>query len=175
MKANEKELSVRKWVIAVSIAVPLVVAVLLGIREPIGNLDTTFLPPIYAAMNGLTAICLVAAVMAIKKGKRKLHENLIKLCMAFSLLFLLMYVVYHVTTGHTVYGGEGISKGIYFFILITHIALSIGILPIVLFTYVKAWSGNFESHKKWAKIAFPLWLYVAVTGVIVYLMLRPYY
>lgn len=175
MKANEKELAVRKWVVAVSIIVPLVVAILLGIREPIADINTRFLPPIYATMNGLTAVFLVFAVVAIKKGNRTLHEKLIKLCMAFSLLFLLMYVVYHVTTGHTVYGGQGFLRFIYFFVLISHITLSIGILPIVLFTYVKAWSGNYEAHKKWAKIAFPLWMYVAVTGVIVYLMLMPYY
>src|SRR5690606_3729561 len=93
----------------------------------------------------------------------------------FRSLFLLMYVAYHMTSDSTPYGGEGVLKYIYLFILITHIILSIIIIPFVLITYVRGISGNFEKHRKIAKITFPLWLYVAVTGVIVYLMISPYY
>lgn len=163
----------KKLIIILSIVIPVAVAALFGIK--IKGYDTSFLPPIYASVNGLTAIFLVAAVIAIKNQKRKLHENLIKVCIGLSISFLFMYVTYHITSESTKYGGSGTVKYVYFFILITHILLSVGIIPLVLFTYVKAWSGKFEAHKKLAKITFPLWLYVAVTGVVVYVMISPYY
>jgi len=147
---------------------------LFGIKIP--NVEPlNFLPPIYATINGLTAILLVMAVIAIKKGKRKLHESLMKTSLVFSLLFLVMYVAYHMTSNTTVYGGEGVLKYVYYFVLISHILLSIIIIPLVLISYTRALSGLFVDHKKMARIAFPLWLYVAVTGVIVYLMISPYY
>ncbi len=163
-----------KLIIAVSIIVPLLVAMLLGV-DKIPGYDFSFLPPIYATFNGLTAVLLVAAVVSIKNGKRKLHQRLINFCVILSVAFLLMYVVYHATSDPTKFGGEGAIRYVYFVILITHILLSIVIIPLVLFTYVRAWYGNFERHRALAKFAFPLWLYVAVTGVIVYLMISPYY
>ena len=183
------------WV--VSILVPVVVALLLftkweydqlvfDMRIPnynpvilIDNLPTakplTFLPPIYATINGLTAVLLVIAVYYIKNGKRKIHENLIKVCIALSLSFLVMYIAYHITTDPTPFGGSGLVSYIYFFILITHILLSIVVIPMVLVSYSRAFQSKFASHKKIAKVTFPVWLYVAVTGVIVYLMISPYY
>ncbi len=183
------------WV--VSILVPVVVALLLftkweydqlvfDMRIPnydpvilIDNLPTakplTFLPPIYATINGLTAVLLVIAVYYIKNGKRKIHENLIKVCIALSLSFLVMYIAYHITTDPTPFGGSGLVSYIYFFILITHILLSIVVIPMVLVSYSRAFQSKFSSHKKIAKVTFPVWLYVAVTGVIVYLMISPYY
>ena len=134
-----------------------------------------FLPPIYATINGLTAVCLVLAVYFIKNGKRSLHENLIKICIGLSLCFLVMYIAYHITTDPTKFGGNGIFAFIYYFILVTHILLSVTVIPFVLVSYVRAITGDFERHKKIAKITFPIWLYVAVTGVIVYLMIAPYY
>jgi putative membrane protein len=163
----------RKLIIAVSILIPVVVAILFGVKVP--GYDLTFLPPIYASINGITAVLLVTAVIAVKNRKLKLHETLIKICMLLSAAFLVMYVLYHMTSDSTPYGGEGSIRYVYFFILITHILLSIAIIPLVLFTFSKAWFGNFERHKALAKFAFPLWLYVAVTGVIVYLMISPYY
>ncbi|HEY8934648.1 MAG TPA: DUF420 domain-containing protein [Cyclobacteriaceae bacterium] len=163
-----------KLIVAVSIVIPVVVAILFGV-DKVPGYDTSFLPPIYAAINGLTAILLVAAVIAIKNNNRKLHEALMKTCIGLSLLFLVMYVIYHMTSDKTVYGGEGILRYFYLFILITHIVLSIAIIPLVLFTYVRAVRGNFVKHRALAKITFPIWLYVAVTGVIVYLMISPYY
>ena len=94
---------------------------------------------------------------------------------ALSVAFLVMYVAYHMTSDSTKYGGEGAMRYVYFFILITHILLSIAIIPLVLITYVRALAKRFDRHRKIAKITFPLWLYVAVTGVIVYLMISPYY
>jgi len=175
---NNKETKYNKLITVVSIAIPVVVALLFGInlRKMGFDVETlSFLPPIYATINGFTAVLLVAAVIAIKNGKRKLHENLMKIAIACSVAFLVMYVAYHMTSDSTKFGGEGLIKYVYYFILITHIVLSVVIIPLVLTTYVKAWSQQFDKHKKIAKITFPIWLYVAVTGVVVYLMISPYY
>lgn len=169
---NSKKYSLWIWIL--SIAIPVVVAVLFSVRIP-GVERMGFLPPIYATINGLTAILLLVAVFQIKKGNRKRHEQLMKTCIVLSVLFLGMYVTYHMTSDSTPYGGEGIVRYLYFFILITHIILSIVVIPFVLITYVRAISGNFKQHKKIAKITFPLWLYIAITGVIVYVMISPYY
>lgn len=167
-----------KWIVILSVAIPLVVALLFGVNLRKLGYDVqplSFLPPIYATINGLTAVVLVVAVLAIKNGKRKLHENLMKFAILLSILFLGMYVAYHMTSDSTKFGGEGAIKYIYYFILITHILLSVIIIPFVLVTYVKALSQRFDKHRKIAKITFPMWLYVAVTGVIVYVMISPYY
>jgi putative membrane protein len=134
-----------------------------------------FLPPIYAAINGLTAVLLVCAVWAIKKGNRKRHQQFINVCITLSLLFLLMYIGYHMTSDPTPFGGDGWLKVLYYFILVSHIILSVAVIPLVLHTYSQAYLGKFESHRKWAKYTFPVWLYVAVTGVLVYFMISPYY
>lgn len=167
-----------KWIIVLSIAIPLIVALLFGVNLRKLGYDVeplSFLPPIYASINGLTAIVLVVAVIAVKNGKRSLHENLMKFAIALSVLFLGMYVAYHMTSDSTKFGGEGAIKYVYYFILITHISLSVIIIPLVLITFVRALSQRFDQHKKIARITFPIWLYVAVTGVIVYLMISPYY
>ena len=171
---TQKEKRFNRYITIVSIIIPLVVVILFGIRipnvEPLG-----FLPPIYASINGATAVLLIAAVIAIKNGKQKLHQNLMTSCIALSVVFLVMYVAYHMTSDSTPYGGEGWLRYVYFFILITHIMLSIVIIPLVLKTYARAYLKKFEQHRKIARITFPIWLYVAVTGVIVYLMISPYY
>lgn len=178
MEDNTVEQKYNKWIVLLSIAIPIVVAVLFKVKLKDFGFDVaplSFLPPIYAAVNGLTAILLVAAVMAVKNGNRKRHELLMKMAIGCSIAFLAMYVAYHMTADSTKYGGEGVLKYVYFFILITHIILSIVIIPLVLITYVRALANKFDKHKKIAKITFPIWLYVAVTGVIVYLMISPYY
>jgi len=162
------------WIWICSIAIPIAVAVLFSIRIP-GVERLGFLPPIYASINGLTAILLVLAVIQIKKGNRKNHERLMKTCIILSVVFLLMYVTYHMTSDSTSYGGEGALRYIYLVILLSHILLSVVVIPFVLITYVRAISGRFKQHKKIARVTFPLWLYVAVSGVIVYLMISPYY
>ena len=175
---TEEEKKYKGVIWTLSVIIPLAVAALFGINLQKMGYDVeplSFLPPIYATINGLTAVCLVIAVSAIKRGNVKMHENLIKLCMVFSSLFLLMYVAYHMTSTSTSYGGEGAIKYVYFFILVTHIILSIIIIPFVLFTFVRGIAGAYERHKKLARITYPMWLYVAVTGVIVYLMISPYY
>ncbi len=172
ISANEKQF--KKWITAVSIAVPLLVALLFMYKIPDAK-PLTFLPPIYASINGLTAILLIAAVIAIKNGKRGIHQKLMTTCIILSALFLVMYVAYHMTSQSTPYGGEGTLRYVYFFILLTHILLSIAVIPLVLITYSKGYLENYVAHRKWAKYTFPIWLYVAVTGVIVYLMISPYY
>lgn len=175
---NAVELKYRKWIIILSIAIPVVVAILFGIKLKDFGFDVeplSFLPPIYASINGFTAVLLIAAVLAIKNGKRKLHENLMKTAIACSVAFLGMYVAYHMTADSTKFGGDGMIKYLYYFILFTHIVLSVAIIPMVLITYVRALAQRFDKHKKLARITFPIWLYVAITGVIVYLMISPYY
>lgn len=163
-----------KLIVVLSILIPVVVAVLFGVKIP--NVEPLrFLPPIYATINGLTALILVLAFFAIKKKNLVLHENLMTTALWCSVAFLIMYVAYHMTSDSTKFGGEGVVKYIYYFVLITHILLSIIIIPFVLITYVRAITNNIEKHKKIAKITFPLWLYVAISGVIVYIMISPYY
>ena len=168
----------KKLIIFISIFLPVAVAALFGINLQKLGFDVeplNFLPPIYATINGLTAIVLVLAVLAIKKGNRTLHENLMKVCIGLSLLFLGMYIAYHMTSNSTAFGGEGVVRMVYYFILISHIILSIAIIPLVLITYSRTLSAQFDKHKKIAKITFPIWLYVAVSGVVVYFMISPYY
>ena len=176
------------WIWIVSIAIPVVVAVLFTVRIP-GVERMGFLPPIYATVNALTAIVLIMALIQIKKGNRKTHERFMKIAIGLSVLFLLMYVVYHMTSDSTKFGdtnGDGLLsdlessalgavKYVYYLLLFSHILLSVTVIPFVLVTYVRAINGDFKMHKKIARVTFPLWLYVAITGVIVFLMISPFY
>lgn len=178
MEKNSLEKKYNPFIVAISILIPVVVAVLFNIKlkdvgcpvEPM-----PYLPPIYAFINGLTAVVLVSAIVAIKNKKRVIHERLMTIAITLSLLFLVLYVVYHMTTDSTKYGGDGVLKYVYYYILFSHIFLSIAVIPMVLTAYIRALSERFDSHKKIAKITFPIWLYVTVTGVIVYYMIAPYY
>jgi putative membrane protein len=191
-KKNTVEKKYNIWIILVSIVIPVAVAVLFSVKLKDLGVDVvplTFLPPIYAGINGLTAILLFAAVQSVRKGHRKRHENLMKTAIGCSLAFLVMYIAYHMTTENTVFGDlnhdgtadaseiakAGIWRYVYLFILLTHILLSIAIIPMVLVSYVRALGQRFDRHKKIGKITYPLWLYVAITGVVVYLMISPYY
>lgn len=175
---SQTEQKYKIWIIILSVVIPVAVAFMFSIKLKDLGFDVKplkFLPPVYAAINAVTAILLIAAITAIKKGNRKLHENLMKSAIACSVAFLLMYVAYHLTTERTEFGGAGTIKTIYRFILATHIILSIATIPLVLITYVRALAQRFDKHKKIAKITFPIWLYVAITGVVVYFMIAPYY
>lgn len=178
MENTTIEKKFKSLIIIVSVVIPLAVVLLFSIRLKDFGINVeplSFLPPIYATINGITALLLILGVIAIKNGNRALHQKLMTSAIACSLVFLVMYVAYHMTAESTKFGGEGAVKGIYYFLLISHIILSVTIIPLVLFTYVRALSGEFDRHKKLARITFPLWLYVAVTGVVVYLMIAPYY
>ncbi|MFD1553777.1 DUF420 domain-containing protein [Putridiphycobacter roseus] len=173
--------------IIVSIIVPIVVALLFTVK--IDGVDLSFLPSVYAAINAGVALFLILAVRAIKKGDSVNHERFIKTAVIGSLLFLVGYIAYHITSSTTYYGdinkdgilndlernNLGASASIYYFILFTHIILSIVVIPFVCFTYLRGWAGNYAKHKKIARYTFPLWLYVAVSGVVVYLMISPFY
>ena len=177
----------RRLIIGASIAIPVVVALLFEIK--IEGVDLSFLPPTYATINGVTAVLLIIALIAIKKKNIVLHQKLVKVCLALSLLFLACYVAYHITSTEVKYGDLnhdnnldaielakiGSSRIVYLFLLASHIMLSIVVIPFVLFTYLFAYEQNFEKHRKLAKIAWPIWVYVAITGVIVYKMISPYY
>lgn len=168
------QLRYKNLIIAVSILIPVVVALLFRVRLE-GVQPFTFLPPIYSAINGYTAVILMIALWAIKKRKITLHEQLMKTAIGLSLSFLVMYVIYHLTSDPTPYGGEGWMKTLYYFILISHILLSVAIIPLVLISFVRAISQQFTSHRKIARITFPIWLYITITGVIIYIMISPYY
>jgi putative membrane protein len=162
----------KPWVNIISIAIPVVVALLFGIKLP--NIEPlTFLPPIYASINAITSILLISALIAIKNKKMKLHRSLMQTAIFCSVIFLLMYVAYHITSVPTKYEGEMVIT--YRVILISHIILSIVVIPLVLHSYLRAYLGDYQAHKKIVKYAYPVWLYVAVTGVIVYIMISPYY
>lgn len=171
---NPQALKYKNLIIAASVLIPVVVAILFRIR--LTNVQSlSFLPPIYAAINGYTFLVLLIALWAIKKRKITLHEQLMKTAIGLSLAFLVMYVAYHLTSDPTPFGGEGTIKYVYYFILISHILLSIGIIPLVLISYVRAISKQFSNHRKIARVTFPIWLYITLTGVIIYLMISPYY
>ena len=162
-----------KWIVFLSIAIPLLVAILFGVKIDVEL--PVFLPPIYASINAITALILVVAVWAIKNKKVKMHERLMKTAIVFSGLFLVLYVAYHMTSESTKFGGEGSLRTMYYIILISHIVLSIAVIPFVLITYVRAITNQIDLHKKIAKFTYPLWLYVAISGVVVYVFISPYY
>jgi putative membrane protein len=181
------EKKLKPLIIGLSIFIPLAVAMLFQIE--IKGVDFSFFPPIYSSINAIVAVLLVLAVIQIKKGNREKHRFFIRLAILGSILFLIGYILYHGSSGEVKYGdinnnGElsdsernllGADAYIYYFMLITHIILSIAIIPMVLLTYLKGWTNNLASHRKLAKYTFPLWLYVAITGPVIYLMISPYY
>jgi putative membrane protein len=183
----KKSENFKRLIIVASIAIPLVVAVLFKVK--IEGVDLSILPPVYATINGITAVLLILALIAIKKKNIQLHQKLVKTCLVLSLLFLACYVAYHITSEEVKYGDldhdnmlspdellkVGSTRMLYLFLLVSHIMLSIVVIPFVLFTYLFAYEQNFEKHRKWAKIAWPIWVYVAITGVIVYKMISPFY
>lgn len=174
-EALAKKLGVAAWIVTA------LVLLLVGMmRSPYKiplpeGWSMAFLPPIHAAINTLVSLCLVGAVLTVKQGKINAHRNFILAAMALSTLFLLGYVAYHFTTVETRYGGEGVMRAVYFILLITHIIAAGVSLPLILLTFINAWTNRFDAHRRMARWVFPIWLYVAVTGPICYLMLRPYY
>lgn len=177
MEANlvlAKKMNRIAWVLTV------VVLLLVGLMRRVKislpeGWDFSFLPPFHASVNALTAVVLLIAYYFIRKKEVEKHRKAIYVAMGLSVLFLLSYVTYHFTTPDTLYCGEGNIRIAYFALLITHVILAALILPFILFTFIRAYTGQIERHRKMAKWVFPLWLYVAVTGPICYLMLMPCY
>lgn len=172
---KDKNISVIIWVL--SVVVPVLVALLIYVPQTgkLGDLDVSFLPTLNAILNGSVAVCLLLGYQFVKNGKKDLHRVMMLSAFTLSSLFLVSYVIYHFQAPPTRYGGEGIMRGIYFFTLLTHIVLAAIVLPLVLFTIYFAYSNQIDKHKKLVKWTFPIWLYVALTGPLVYLMISPYY
>ncbi len=170
--ALEKKLNRLAYLI--SFVVLLLVGMMRRIKFDTG-IDFSFLPPLHASLNALAALILLLAFYFIKNGQVENHRKAIYAAMVCSGLFLVSYVLYHFTTPETKYGGEGTMRTIYFILLITHVVLAAVILPFILLTFTRAYTNQFERHKKMARWVFPIWLYVAITGPICYLMLKPYY
>lgn len=183
-----KKLNTAAWIItaAVLLLVGLMRRVKISLPE---GWDLSFLPPFHASVNALTAIVLVLAFYFIKQKNIAAHRKAIYVAMGLSVLFLLSYVAYHFTSPEIKFGDTnldglvdaaeatavGSSRTFYLILLITHITLAGLILPFILFTFIRAYTGQIERHRKMAKWVFPLWLYVAITGPICYYMLMPYY
>ncbi len=175
----------------VSVIVPVLVAVLLFFPQTgkLGDLDVSFLPHLIAVINSATVLCLLGALIAVKSQKIQWHRSLMMSAFALSAIFLVSYVIYHFQGGHTLFGDAnhdgvldnnelsaiGSLRLVYLILLLSHILLSIAVVPLVLFSFYFAWSNQIIRHKKWVKWSYPIWFYVATTGVIVYFMIRPYY
>ena len=174
-EALGKKLTIIVWVVTVLVWL-LVGAMRRPEKIPLPDgVDLSFLPAVHASLNTLVAIFLVLALIMIKRNNVELHKKAITAAMVCSGLFLLCYVVYHFTNKETSYGGEGMMKTVYLTLLVSHIVLAAVSLPFILLTWVYGFTNQFAKHRKMAKWVFPIWLYVAVTGPVCYLMLRPYY
>ena len=164
-------------IILLSIAVPALVAALFYVSPPAfaTDMNLTFFPKFHATLNSLTALCLVVGVYFIKNKKIQQHRAAMMSAFFLSALFLLSYVTYHSLHESTPYPGEGLVRTIYLIILVSHIILAALILPLILFTFAKAINNKIAQHRKLAVWTFPLWLYVALSGVAVYLFMAPHY
>ncbi len=160
-----------------SVVVPILVAILLFMPQffKLSDYDFSFLPHFHAILNSGTALCLIAGLLFIKKGNQIGHKSVMYAAFALSSIFLLSYVTYHSQAESVKYGGEGMIRTIYFIILISHIVLSAIVLPLILLSIYFAVTKRFEKHKKFVKFSYPIWLYVAISGVLVYAFLQPYY
>ncbi|MCS7003837.1 MAG: DUF420 domain-containing protein [Cytophagales bacterium] len=160
-----------------SVLIPIVVAFLLFIPQTgkLGNLDVSFLPHLNGILNTATTVCLIIGYFFIRSKNEKAHKVMMMVAFVLSSVFLVSYVVYHYQAAPTKFGGEGIIRPIYYFLLITHITLAAIIVPLVLLAFYYALSRQIPKHKSIVKYTFPIWLYVAVSGVLVYLLISPYY
>ncbi len=169
-----RKLRIAAWIL--SSLVLLLVVVMQRVRIPLPEgWSLAFLPPFHAAVNAAAAVVLVLALVFVKSGRILLHRRMMMVAMGLSVLFLLSYVGYHITHDPTRFGGEGWQRGVYFFLLITHIVFAAISLPFILFTFISGWTSQFAAHRRLARWVYPMWLYVAITGPICYWMLRPYY
>lgn len=184
----EKKLNVGAWI--VTGAVLILVGVMRRVKIPLPEgVDLGFLAPFHAGVNALTAITLVIALYFIKQKQVEAHRKTMMVALGLSVLFLLSYVAYHFTTPETIFGdldrngtlsaeelaAVGSTRTFYLVILLSHIVLAAVSLPFILFTFIRAYTGQFDRHRKMARWVWPIWFYVAVTGPVAYLMLMPYY
>lgn len=175
-RQEELEKKYNRWIIAIGVILAAAVAVIYV--TPKIDMQGTWLdnlPMINATINGTVSLLLILGLVFIKQKNIKAHRLAMTAGIVLSAIFLVSYVLYHTTHPSTSYGGEGPMRYIYFFILITHILLAVVIAPLVLITFSKALAERFDKHRKIARITYPLWLYVSITGVLVYIMISPYY
>lgn len=159
-----------------SVAIPLVVAILLGVRTKVDlGTWTKMLPHAIGAINTLTSVLLVLGLAAQKFGKIRLHRLAMTSAFSLGAIFLVCYVTYHLSNPSTKFGGSGALRAVYYALLVSHIVLSLVVLPLVLRAFLFALTNQIARHRRIAKYAYPIWLYVSTTGVIVYLMISPYY
>lgn len=172
-----KERNYTPLVMTLTVAVVTLITILFFLPGYEGELgfDVKILPMLNAIFNSFTFIALVVALVAIKKKNIKMHKAFIGLAFLTTTLFLVSYVTYHYLTESTSYGGEGVLRYIYFFVLITHIVLAAVVVPFALFSAIRGLTNQVEKHRKVSRWTMPIWLYVSFTGVVVYLMISPYY
>lgn len=170
---NERRINL--LIAVISVIVPVVVAILIYTPAFNLNIDVSFLPALNACLNSAVTILLLAGLYFIRHKNRRAHKFCMLSAFSLSALFLISYIVYHSSTDETTYGGEGPVKYVYYVILFTHILLAAAIMPFILVTLSRALTERFDRHRKIARITWPLWLYVSITGVIIYFMISPYY
>ena len=174
IQKNDKLARVLIYIVSAMVFIAVVILSQIELKVDLG-FNVHIFATINAVINSIVAILLVAALIAVKKSNFLLHKNLMLTAIVLSTLFLVSYIAHHLLTGDTKYGGQGSIRFFYFFILITHIFLAAVILPFILFTAYRGLIAEWPGHKKIARITWPIWFYVSVTGVIVYLMISPYY
>ncbi|MBS1774047.1 MAG: DUF420 domain-containing protein [Bacteroidetes bacterium] len=174
LKKNDKQANI--LIIIVSVVVFAAVAFLKQFHFDISvGFDVHVFARINAVINSIVSVLLILAYIAVMQKKYVLHKNMMLVAIVLSVLFLVSYISHHLLAPETHFGGEGTIRTVYFFILITHIFLAAIILPFILFTAYRSLTGDYAKHKKLARYTWPLWLYVSITGVIVYFMISPYY
>ena len=174
LSKNDKLASRLIWLFSAIVFTAVVVLGRVTLQVDLG-FDVHVFALINAIINSMVAVLLVAALWAVKTGRYVAHKNMMMAAMVLSVLFLLSYIAHHLLAGETSFGGDGMQRTLYYIILFTHIPLAGLILPFILFTAYRALISEWPSHKKLAKITWPVWLYVAITGVVVYWMISPYY
>lgn len=173
---NERDRKFMTVIAILSVAIPVLVALLFFMpKSGDANVDVSYLPGFHAFINSITAITLVVGYVNVKRGNTKVHRRAMLFAFGLSAVFLVSYVTYHFLGQRTVYGGDGLLKYIYYFILLTHIVLAIVIVPLVLLSVYFGITNQLKRHRRISRWTFPIWLYVAVTGVLVYLLISPYY
>ena len=166
-------------IITLSVLIPIAVGVLMLFPDVFAiestTIDFSSLPFFHAVLNASTAILIFIGYVLIKNKKAQLHKIAMLSAFVLSSIFLISYVVSKLTNAPVPFGGEGFIRPIYFFILISHILLSIPVLPLALLSIYRGMTGEITKHKRLVKWTFPIWMYVAITGVLVYVLMRPYY
>lgn len=174
IKKNDK--IARLFIFTVSVVIFIAIAILSKVKLDVHlGFNVHVFAKLNAIINSAVSILLIAAYIAVRTKNYIAHRNLMYGAICLSMLFLISYISHHLLAGDTKFGGEGVIRYFYFFILITHIFLAAIILPFILFTAYRALTGEFAKHKKIARYTLPLWLYVSITGVLVYILIAPYY